>query len=121
MTDPSGQLLLYFGLISFAIFIWLGVRIINRRERWAKRTAVTLTVLLSLYVLSFGPACWWFSDWSSGYYHRMPPSIYWPIGRAARYGPWPIRRAICWYAQLGNSESLLLPAEWGGHLTCYVP
>ncbi len=34
------------------------MRIFNRRERWAKRTAVALLCLPLLYVLSFGPACW---------------------------------------------------------------
>ena len=46
--------------VSFAAFcIWLGVRIVNRRERWAKWTAVGLLVGLPLlYVGSFSPACW---------------------------------------------------------------
>lgn len=46
--------------IAFAAFcIWLLVRIVNRRERWAKWTAVGLVIGLPvLYVLSFGPACW---------------------------------------------------------------
>jgi hypothetical protein len=46
---------LYVGFAAFCI--WLAVRIVNRRERWAKRTALGLGVLLA-YPLSFGPACW---------------------------------------------------------------
>jgi len=50
------------GVIFAALAVWLAVRIINRRERWAKRTAVTLIVLLALYGLSIGPAYWACTD-----------------------------------------------------------
>jgi hypothetical protein len=43
------------GAAYAAFAVWLTVRIINRRERWAKRTAVGLVVLSVLYVLSSGP------------------------------------------------------------------
>jgi hypothetical protein len=44
--------------VTFASFcIWLGVRIMNRRERWAKWTAVVVLGVLA-YPLSLGPACW---------------------------------------------------------------
>jgi hypothetical protein len=36
--------------------IWLTVRIINRRERWARWTLAVLVGLPVLYVASFGPA-----------------------------------------------------------------
>jgi hypothetical protein len=43
--------------VAFAAFcVWLGVRIVNRRERWAKWTAVVVVALLVGYPLSFGPA-----------------------------------------------------------------
>lgn len=38
--------------------MWLAIRIVNRRERWAKRALAVLTCVPVLYVLSFGPACW---------------------------------------------------------------
>ena len=39
--------------VAFAAFcVWLSVRIINRRERRAKRTAVALVVLLVGYPLN---------------------------------------------------------------------
>jgi hypothetical protein len=45
--------------VAFAAFcVWLTVRIVNRHERWAKWTLTTFIGLPSLYVLSFGPACW---------------------------------------------------------------
>jgi hypothetical protein len=47
-----------FGIAYAAFCIWLTVRIVNRRERWAKRLAVGLALLLIAYPVSFGPACW---------------------------------------------------------------
>lgn len=38
--------------------VWLTVRFINRRERWAKWTLAFAVGLPVLYILSFGPACW---------------------------------------------------------------
>ena len=44
--------------VAFAAFcVWLIVRVVNRRERWAKRTTLSIVGLL-FYVASFGPACW---------------------------------------------------------------
>jgi hypothetical protein len=48
-------------LVAFtALCIWLAVRIINRRERWAKWTALGLAILMG-YPLSWGPAIWLFT------------------------------------------------------------
>jgi hypothetical protein len=38
--------------------VWLTVRIVNHREKWAKRMAIALACLPIVYVLGFGPACW---------------------------------------------------------------
>jgi hypothetical protein len=44
--------------VAFAAFcVWLGVRIVNRREKWAKWTLALTVALPVLYVGSFGPAC----------------------------------------------------------------
>ena len=43
------------GVAYAALCVWLMVRIVNRRERWAKWTAVGLVALSVLYVLSSGP------------------------------------------------------------------
>jgi len=49
--------------VAMAAFcLWLGVRIVNRRERWAKRLFATIIGVPLLYVLSFGPACWLVHD-----------------------------------------------------------
>jgi hypothetical protein len=45
--------------VAFAAFVvWLTVRIVNRRERWAKWTLATVIVVPVLYVMSIGPAAW---------------------------------------------------------------
>ncbi len=126
--------------VAFAAFcVWLTVRIINRRERWAKRLAIALVAGIPLiYVLSFGPACWWFSkrefhgslfpspliaDFKLGdggpnplklLLPRHAPRLYWPIGWLAKHGPNPVSRAICWYASSGT-EAVYLPVDFTGN------
>jgi hypothetical protein len=57
----SGALLVL--AVAFSAFcVWLTVRIVNRRERWAKWTAVALIVALIAYPLSIGPAYWMCTD-----------------------------------------------------------
>jgi hypothetical protein len=43
------------GAAYAATWVWLGVRLVNRRERWAKWTAAALAAAPVLYVLSSGP------------------------------------------------------------------
>jgi hypothetical protein len=60
--------------VAFAAFSgWLTVRIVNRRERWAKLTAVALAIAL-LYPASFGPACWLTAIPIPGSGTIMPPN-----------------------------------------------
>ena len=47
-----------FGAAYAGCFVWLTIRVINRRERWAKWTLLAVVGLPVLYVASFGPACW---------------------------------------------------------------
>jgi hypothetical protein len=49
------------GIASAALCVWLAVRIVNRRERWAMWTAV-MVGLPVIYVAGFGPACWLTDD-----------------------------------------------------------
>lgn len=42
------------GIALTAFYIWLGVRIVNRRERWAKWTAAGLTLAFAAYPFSWG-------------------------------------------------------------------
>jgi len=55
--DPAMTILLpALGVIFAALVAWLSVRIINRREKWAKWTLATAVLLLILYPFSIGPA-----------------------------------------------------------------
>jgi hypothetical protein len=91
-----------FGVAFVAFFVWLTVRTINRRERWAKRTLAVVAGVPALYVLSFGPACWWFSTPLPPRFvitkvmmkpryqpdeYRVAPRLYWPLGSAIRNVP----------------------------------
>jgi hypothetical protein len=104
-----------------AFCVWLGVRIVNRRERWAKRTLAGIVLGLPLlYVVSFGPACWWFHTigWggTGGYEQiRIAPKFYWPIGWTAKHSPMPIQHAIIWYAR-GGGEYIYIPINSAGHI-----
>lgn len=92
--------------VAFAAFcVWLAVRIVNRRERWAKRLAVALVLTLA-YPMSFGPVCWWLSTVRQeggvvSARFRDPPLAYWPIGYCAKHGPESLHEGIRWYATLG--------------------
>ena len=106
---------------TFAAFcVWLIVRIVNRRELWAKwMLAGVIFGLPALYLLSFGPACWWFTI-PSGETGNFPGTndpiprvrvrqMYWPIGRMAATGPRWSRRLLAWYATLNGG--VLVPTN----------
>jgi hypothetical protein len=109
--------------VAFAAFcVWLGVRIVNRRERWAKWMLATVVGLPVLYVASFGPVCWWFIKASSpvtftprnaidSFPHA--PHFFWPVGWLAQNGPKPLLRAIEWYATR-RAPVVYIPADFGG-------
>jgi hypothetical protein len=96
--------------VAFAAFIvWLTVRIVNRRERWAKRIALGIVTTVVLYALSFGPACWLAALPSARdpFLHLAPSrwlQIYWPLGWAANGKASPFRKSLCWYATLWMSR-----------------
>jgi hypothetical protein len=84
-----------------AFCVWLTVRIINRRERWAKWTLAVAVALPLLYVLSIGPAAGALNRvgeprWAAMIYMR----IYGPINWAYRNGPQSARDALEWYLQI---------------------
>jgi hypothetical protein len=63
---------------------------------------VLLVVALVSYPLSFGPACWWFSDseLDGGVVVNIASNVYWPIGWLAQNGPESLSDAINWYGTL---------------------
>jgi|SRR5579872_5873072 len=87
------------GVAFAALCVWLTVRIVNRRERWAKRTLVVAVLLPVLYILSFGPVCWISS--------RIQPSgeivsmVYSPIIPAMLQGPIAIQSVLTHYVAFG--------------------
>jgi hypothetical protein len=105
-------LLLLLAVSYAASLIWLTVRIINRKERWAKRTLAVVVLLPGLYVTSFGPACWWLSgpieegpvfDYVEA---RCAPRIYQPLAWLARHGPRSVRVAVNWWATIGTRDTI---------------
>jgi hypothetical protein len=61
-----------------AVVVWLVVRFVNRRERWAKWVLVAIAVPI-IYVASFGPACWISSRAKIG--RKAVVWLYYPIAR----------------------------------------
>ena len=94
-----------------AVCVWLLVRIINRRERWAKWTLAVIAGLPVLYVASFGPACWWLSEpvqLSDNFV--LAPEVYLPIGWLAFDGDSPTLEGLLRrYAEAGSKKTVLVP------------
>jgi hypothetical protein len=93
--------------VAFAAFcVWLTVRIVNRRERWAKWTLAVVIGLPVPYVASFGPACWLAKRSELTWSRRVAPRIYWPLGWMASEYPGLIYDGIREYAIMGNREMI---------------
>jgi len=95
------------GAAFAAVWIGLAVRIINRRDRWAKWTLAIVCAIPALYALSFGPACWRASrpfgkhGAIAGADDGRIPVIYWPLCAEARHSSGIPGKAINWYARVG--------------------
>ena len=97
--------------VAFAAFcVWLTARIVNRRERWAKWTAVGLAAFLALHPLSAGPAFW--ADIKLSSYPRPQwlkatvGKLYVPLLAALEYGPDSLRELcndyVGWWIELAQ-------------------
>ncbi len=87
----------------FAFCIWLAVRLVNRRERWAKRTLAAGVVVPVLYVLSLGPSNWLINHGSvkeKGPIHSMLIAIYAPLDESITYWPRKAKNVLSWYVEL---------------------
>lgn len=71
------------------------VRIVNRRERWAKWTMFALIALPVSYVASLGPACWIY-----GRTQKHTPCVFLPLERVF-FQIGPTSHAMLWYAGAG--------------------
>src|SRR5579872_2122143 len=97
--------------MSFAAFcVWLGVRIVNRRERWARLKAVGLVIGMPLlYVLGIGPYVWLNTR------DLLPDElrqIYMPVGWLYKVGPKPIADGIDWYLDPWRKRRIEDETEW---------
>lgn len=122
---PDGVLYALFILLAPGLAgagLWLTVRVVNRRERWAMWTLAVVLGLPALYVASLGPACWWkgygSSSWpgqaGQGADEVYAPRIYWPIGRLVMHSPKPVAKAVGWYA-MSNGRAVKIAVEPRGN------
>ena len=87
---------------AYAAFcIWLTVRIVNRRERWAKWLLAILIGLPTFYVVSVGPACWISSRTQSG--DSMVSTIYGPLELVCSEFSF-TKKAFNWYSQIAAAK-----------------
>jgi hypothetical protein len=96
--------ILTFGIAFAAFCVWLTVRIVNRRERWAKWALAAAVGLPALYILSFGPACW--ITGQTNHAARYVSPTYKPICLLLSHIPQRITQAVRWYA------AVLAPDGW---------
>jgi hypothetical protein len=87
-----------------AIGVWLTVRIVNRRERWAKWTLAAVASLPVLYVLSYGPMSWWLYNAKprSGTPWQTHIAFYYPLQRIEISGPHWASEGLQWYRDWGR-------------------
>lgn len=90
--DPPMTIVLAAIATAFAaICIWFTMRTINRRERWAKWTLVTVASLPVLYVSSFGP-CRRVSRRQLDRMH-VDMEVFWSLALADAFCIWAAKRS----------------------------
>lgn len=104
----SEAILAVVGVALAAFAIWLTVRIITRREKWAKRTLAAIVGLPVIYVLSIDPVCWFTSRTGIEGSHRLS-SCYRPLMKTCRVTPRPLAQFIYWYSCAGAAD------RWAWH------
>jgi hypothetical protein len=99
--------------LAAAFCVWLTVRIINRRERWAKWTLAGVVGVPVLYVASFGPASWLMSRTSLC--TEAITTVYQPVFFCWMRGPEKTAAWINWYCYVGAKK------EWYWGSPGYMP
>ena len=98
--------------VAFAAFcVWLTVRIVNRRERWAKWTLAAVVGVPMLYVATFGPWCWIVSHRAKETGLVSVPAVFEPLTRSFREGLF--GDALEWYTKLGATDGSFWHADGG--------
>lgn len=104
--------------VAFTAFcVLLTVRIVNRREWWAKQTLAAVVGLPAVYIASFGPACW--INERLGVGMNAISIVYDPIIRLAS-NDIRVRRPVQKYATIGSRRFSIIdhgkiewsPADW---------
>jgi hypothetical protein len=91
------------GLAFTAFVVWLTVRIVNRRERWAKRVAISLVVAAVVYPLSIGPATW--LNERELLPNAALSSIYLPLFWMYEHAPRSLQAAADWYIGVWSKKT----------------
>src|SRR5216684_2602945 len=77
----------------------------DRKKPGVAFWAIAVLSMPALYLLSFGPACWWFAKskpmFGNIFEEKCAPALYWPIGWLGWKCPGPVRGGIDWYATVG--------------------
>lgn len=83
--------------IAFAAScVWLTVRVVSRKERWAKWMLVALA--LAAYPISYGPFLYaWTAAGQPIWLGEVFDVAYYPIEQVRRSGPMPVSRAMAAY------------------------
>ena len=91
---------------SFTAFcVWLTVRTVNRRERWARWTLVALIGPPVLFVVSLGPTCWMIGRGIIS--SRFASTLYYPFLSLEFHAPHVTRQSVSAYARLWDAETAL--------------
>jgi hypothetical protein len=112
------------GFALAALCIWPLIRLVNRRERWAKWTLATVIGLPVLYVASFGPVCWVNERFGVG--TNAIAVVYDPIIRLASEDV-RVRRPVQSFATIGSRRYSVIcngkiewsPVDWT-ELICLI-
>src|SRR5579872_1625219 len=98
--DPAMKDALFsvLGAALAAYCVWLGVRIVNSRDKRAIRAAIILVIVFVVYPLSMGPMVWLGEH---GYLPRVMQPVFnlvlFPVIATMGFGPPSIGRWMSWY------------------------
>ena len=105
------MILVILAVVFTAFSVWLTVRIVNRRERWAKWALAATLSLPVLYIAGFGPACWFATeDKMSAPVGRAVCRVYAPLLEHALLNDenlWSVR-VLQWWSSVGSDEGGVL-------------